>query len=49
VQGRTEEQVVDLGELVVDVLDERVLDGRDRECPCRRIASDVVGIGLPIE
>jgi hypothetical protein len=45
---RTESEIVDLGELVVDTLDEVVLDGGDRQCARRCIARDVV-LGLPLE
>ena len=36
-ERRSEEQVVDFGELVVDTFDEIVLDGRGRERPGRDV------------
>ena len=52
VERRSEEQVVDLGELVVDTFDEIVLDCRGRECPGRGIRPCdqlLVLFGFPLE
>ncbi len=48
-QRRAEEQIVDLRKLVVDVVDEVVVDGSDRQRACGRVAGQVVGVGLAIK
>ena len=42
VERGTEDEVVDVGELLVDPLDEIVLDNRDRERPRRRVTAQTV-------
>jgi len=48
-QRRAEKQVIDLRKLVVDVVDEVVVDGSDRQRACGRVAGQVVGVRLAVK